>query len=126
MSDIEYRLDTYCRIMNPNIHDMEVRGIEFDLSTVIMLLAPTEGKVCLSVRFSKVQRTSFYTDVVQNVIYDGYVFSQINETFPLCVTAKRKLRMDRCLYTNEKIFFLEPAAGIEFAIIAEDVKFQAG
>ena len=60
---------------------------------------------------------------MQNVVYDAYVFTSEAEGNPLLGKLKKMLRLERELSAREQVLFLEPAAGIELALIGEDITF---
>lgn len=121
MNGNEYIVNSDFKLISPNLHDWEVRRIEFDLSNVTISLAQALEVESLYIQVRKVRSVSLFTDVVQNVVYDAYVFSPDAECNPLFGRVKNVLRIQRTLSTNERILFLEPAAGIEFALIGEDI-----
>ena len=124
MNKIDYAVDHEGLLISPNIHDFELRRMEFEGQRAALFLAPPLKQVSLVIHIDRVDRIAYVSDTVQNVIYDAYLFISDQDNLPICAKAKDMLRRQRPLSPREILLYLQPAAGIEFAVIGAAIAFN--
>lgn len=112
--EVPCELDGVGRVLQPSVHDLELRALQFDEGSVFLQLEahPEESPRSCVVIFENAISVLFESDILQNVVMDLY-FGRANAGLRDSVLqgAVRALHLDSDKVANVSVGVITPAAG---------------